>query len=114
MKPLKLFVGVGCILLLALLTACERKAAALKEGIVWKLVWSETPGTEHGFYREKAPENPQHLRGGAYNVDMYGFLYPSHLEVRLVRSRDSHSQIIPLSQIRWLEFGDGGVSIEKH
>ena len=114
MKPLKTLVGIGYVLLLALLSACEKKPIPLKEGIIWRVVWSETQGTETGFYREKAPEKPQLLRGGAYSVDMYGFLYPSHLEVRLVGSRDSHSQIIPLSQIRWLEFGDGGVSIEKH
>ena len=53
-------------------------------------------------------------QGGSYGQDLYGVLYPSHLEVRFVGSRDSHVRIIPLSQIVRLEFGDGGVAKAKH
>jgi len=44
---------------------------------------------------------------------MYGVLYPTFLEVRFGQDRDSHVQIIPMSQIVWLEFGNGGRAIDK-
>ena len=44
---------------------------------------------------------------------MYGALYPGFLELRRVGSQNTPSEIIPFSQIRRLEFGDGGVSFTK-
>jgi hypothetical protein len=113
MKPLTTFLAFCCVFLLALLTGCDEKQAPLKQGIITKVIWAPEANGKTGFYREKMPDKPQPGQGGSYSVDMYGVLYPSHLEVRLVGSRDSHSQIIPFSQIVWLEFGDGGITVSK-
>ncbi len=95
-------------------SGCDQSSKPLKEGVVWSVRWveSSTPASTvtDGLYRTDKM-NPQ--LGGSYGQDMYGLLYPSHLEVRFVGSRDSHAQIIPMGQIVWLEFGDGGVSV-KH
>ena len=95
------------------LTGCDQSPKPLKQGVVWSVRWigsSPSSTVTEGLYRTDKM-NPQ--LGGSYGQDMYGVLYPSHLEVRFVGSRDSHAQIIPMSQIVWLEFGDGGVSV-KH
>jgi len=96
-------------------TGCHKKPAPLKEGVLWSVRWIESSTANSvstsGLYRTDKM-NPQ--LGGNYGEDMYGVLYPTCLEVRFVGSRDSHAQIIPMSQIVWLEFGDGGVSIPKH
>jgi hypothetical protein len=78
-----------------------------------KVIWTTDGDGKTGLYRGKTPEKLQPGQGGSYSVDMYGLLYPSHLEVRFVGSRDSHSQIIPFRQIAWLEFGDGGITVSK-
>src|SRR5262245_23588985 len=104
---------IGCALVLPLFNACNQKPAALKEGVITKVVWPTEVNNKTGLYREKMPQQPRPGENGTFSVDMYGVLYPSHLEVRFVGSRDSHSQIIPFSQIVWLEFGDGGVTVSK-
>jgi len=113
MKPLPIFFTFCCVSILVLLTGCDQKPRPLKEGIITKVTWMPEANSKTGFYREKMPEKPLPGQGGSYGVDMYGVLYPSHLEVRLIGSRDSHSQIIPINQIVWLEFGDGGITVSK-
>jgi hypothetical protein len=113
MKPFATFFTICCISLLVFLTACDQKSAPLKEGVITQVVWATDANTKTGLYREKMPDKPRPGQGGSYSVDMYGVLYPSHLEVRFIGSRESHSQIIPFSQIVWLEFGDGGITVSK-
>jgi hypothetical protein len=113
MKIATTFFTIACASVLLLLTACGQKVAPLKEGVITKVVWASDEGGKTGLYRGKMPETPQPGQGGSYNVDMYGLLYPSHLEVRFVGSRDSRAQIIPFSQVVWLEFGDGGIAVSK-
>lgn len=113
MKTAKTLLSICCISLLLLLTACDHKPTSLKEGVITKVIWTtDGDGGKTGLYRGKMPEKPQPGQGGQYNVDMYGLLYPSHLEVKFVGSRDRF-QIIPFSQIVWLEFGDGGITVSK-
>jgi hypothetical protein len=115
MKPLPTLGGFCCILLVGLLTGCGHKPAPLKEGVILSVRWVEsstpTSTVTDGLYRTDKI-NPQ--LGGSYGQDIYGVLYPTCLEVRFVGSKDSHAQIIPLSQIVWLEFGDGGIVLDKH
>ncbi len=112
MKYSSIFLTLCCAFLLLLLTACGQKPVPLKEGVITKVVWAADANGKSGFYRGKMPEKPQPGEvGGSYNVDMYGLLYPSHLEVRFGGSGNSPSQIIPFSQIVWLEFGDGGITV---
>jgi hypothetical protein len=105
--------GTCCLSALIVLTACNNKPVPLKEGTITKVIWAADANNKTGLYREKMPDKPQSGQGGSYGVDMFGILYPSHLEVRFVGTRDSHSQIIPLSQIVWLEFGEGGIVVSK-
>ena len=111
MKTFTTLFGICCVLM----TGCGHKPAPLKEGVIFSVRWVEsstaTSTLTDGFYRTEKID-PQH--GGSYGQDMYGVLYPTCLEVRFVGSRDSHAQIIPLSQIVWLEFGNGGIVLDKH
>jgi hypothetical protein len=104
-----------CAFMAVFLIGCNEKPAPLKAGVLWSVRWIESSTAKSvstsGLYRTDQM-NP--LLGGSYGQDMYGVLYPTCLEVRFVGSKDSHAQIIPMSQIVWLEFGDGGVSIAKH
>lgn len=112
MKRLTIFWGIA---LFGLLTGCGHKPAPLKEGVIWSVRWVESsipPFTgSSGLYRT---DKINSQLGGRYGVDMYGALYPTCLEVRFVGSSDSHVQIIPMSQVESLEFGDGGVSVTNH
>jgi hypothetical protein len=114
MKKHIALLGICCLSFLVILAGCDKKPAPLKEGIVTRVTWTTEPNSTTGFYRGKMPDKPSPGQGGQYGMDMYGVLYPTCLEVRFVGSQDSHSQIIPLSQIIWLEFGDGGIVLDKH
>ena len=114
MKKHIALLGICCLSLLIILAGCDKKPAPLKEGIVTRVTWTPEPNSTTGFYRGKMPDKPSLGQGGQYGMDIYGVLYPTCLEVRFVGSLDSHSQIIPLSQIIWLEFGDGGIVLDKH
>jgi hypothetical protein len=110
MRHCNILLAIGMVLTCALFSGCGHKAAALKEGIIWNVRWSVSDGTgstrTYGFYRTDKVD-PRF--GGDYTQDMYGILYPTCLEVRFIGSHDDHAQIIPLNQIVWLEFGDGGI-----
>lgn len=112
MKAFTIISGVCCVSLLAILAGCDRKPAPLKEGVIWKVEW-ESAGTWTGLFREPRPPNINSNYIGQFGVDMQGALYPGFLELSRVGSQNTPSQIIPLSQIRRLEFGDGGVSLNK-
>ncbi len=112
MKKHIALLGIGSILLSGLLTGCNQKPTPITEGTISGLRWV-APSSGDGEYTlsgvGKAIVSKQ-FRG---DVDMYGVLYPTCLEVRFVGDSGSHVQIIPMSQIIWLEFGDGGVAIDK-
>ena len=102
-KHIALF-GICAVLLSGFVTGCgQKKPAPIKEGVIWKVVWSETANAQTGLFRVKTmPTNSQ--PAGEYGVDMRGALYPDFLEIQ--RSGSSHSQIIPMRQILQLEFGE--------
>ena len=94
---------ISCLAVLGFLAGCDQKPAPLKEGVIWKVVWAETPNSQTGLWRVKElPKNSTF--GGEYGVEMTGKLYPSFLEIQ--RAGSSHTGIIPLSQILQLEFGE--------
>ena len=94
---------ISFVMALGFLAGCDQKPAPVKEGVIWKVVWSGTANSQTGLFRVKTmPTNSQ--PGGEYGVEMSGKLYPSFLEIQ--RAGSSHSQIIPMSQILQLEFGE--------
>ncbi len=99
--------GIGSILLSGFLTGCNQKPTPITEGTISELRW-DAPDGGYTLRRVDKAIVGKKFRG---DVDMYGVLYPTCLEVRFVG--DSHVQVIPMSQITWLEFGDGGVAIDK-
>jgi len=114
MKSSTLFCSICCALILIFITGCDQKDKPLKEGTIWNVRWVEytypSQVPTFGFYRTEKM-NPG--VAGLYGQDMYGVLYPTFLEVRFVGNSTGHAQIIPLGQIVWLEFGDGGVKLPK-
>jgi hypothetical protein len=94
---------IGCLALLVFLAGCGQKPTPIKEGVIWSVIWSETPNTQSGLFRVKTlPKNGS--PGGEYGVEMTGKLYPNFLEIQ--RAGDTHSRIIPVSRIVQLEFGE--------
>ncbi|MBT5925169.1 MAG: hypothetical protein HOH33_00975 [Verrucomicrobia bacterium] len=59
------------------------------------------------------PENPIALQGEQYEVNIYGLLFPSHLEVQFIGRKDGKSRIIPFDQIITLEFGEAGITFDN-
>jgi len=113
MKHVTTIFTICCVSLLLLLTACDQKPAPLKTGVITKVVWTSDGKGWTGLYRGNMPEKPQPGQGGEYGVDIHGILYPSHLEVQFLGSSAARSQIIPFTQIVFLEFGDGSVPVGK-
>jgi len=111
MKKITLL-GIWCVLLSSFATSCSQKPAAFTEGIISEVRWavSDMGGTTYTLRRVDKADAGTQYKGG---VEMYGVLYPGCLEVRFGKDRDSHVQIIPLSQITWLEFGEGGRAMDK-
>lgn len=104
-------VYIGILVLVAISAYQQGKVKPIKEGIIWRVIWEGNSQT--GLYREQMPTEPLPGQNGEFGVDMYGVLYPTCLEVRFPNRRDSRTQIIPFSRITSLEFGSGGVSVEK-
>jgi len=111
-RCLHIAISVGLLVLITFFSYQQWKAKSLVTGTVWKVMWSDG-NRQTGLYRENMPKPPDYGQGGEYNVDMYGVLHPNFLEIRFPNRSDSHIQIIPLRQISWLEFGNGGVRIDR-
>lgn len=104
--------GICCVLLPFFFLGCGQKQSVIKEGTISELRWTapEVGDSTYTLRRVDKADGGSRYRGG---VEMYGILYPTCLEVRFGQDRDAHVQIIPMSQIGWLEFGDGGRAIDK-
>src|SRR4051812_23257435 len=107
MKKHIALLGIGGILLSGFLTGCNQKPASIAEGTISGLRWDAPDG---GYTLRRVDKAIAGKKFRA-DVDMHGVLYPTCLEVRFAGG--SHIRIIPMSQITWLEFGDGGVAIDK-
>ena len=105
-------VFIGILVVFTLFGYQQGKARPLKAGVVWAVVCSDAH-SQTGLYREKMPERLQPGQSGEYGADMYGLLYPTYLEIRRPNSPNSTDLIIPFSQIVRLEFGSGGVKMDK-
>ncbi len=103
MKSVSVLFVMTCAVALLSLSGCGGQPGPLKKGVVTKVRYAETEGAgASGYFRGEMPENPAARLGGSYQVDMYGLLFPSHLELRFVGTK--RVQIIPFHQIVSLEF----------
>jgi|GEM_PF-5709115 len=101
---------IGCLTLLGFVVIYESKPtplkddrpAPLKEGVIWKVEWSTGPNSWRTLWRMKLP--PNSAVGGESGVKMTGKLYPTFLEIQ--REGRSRTEIVSLTQIRELEFGE--------
>ena len=82
--------------------------ALLYEGIVWTIEWADGEGKSHGLTRSSIPESVPG-GNGSWNMDMYGKLYESHLEIAFPKRKELGPKIIPMSRIVDMRFGDGGI-----
>ena len=84
-----------CAILLSGLTGCSHKPSPIQQGVISELRWN-APGGDYTLRRVDRAIVGKQYRG---NVNMYGVLYPTCLEVRFFGDSGAHVQIIPLNQI---------------
>jgi hypothetical protein len=100
-------------LALALLAALFwelRPNQPIRSGVIASVQWMEGPGSGHFLTRRNvAISVPGGNGGGSSNVDMWGDLYATHLEISYPSNKDRGIQIIPMGQLVGLEFGDAGI-----
>ena len=114
--------GKRCILALivALVTfsGCKRQndtqtsQTPICEGVIWTLQWTDQSGNSHGMSRASFPESVPG-GNGSFNMDLYGRLYNTHLEIVNNQQRDLGPLIIPFDRIDSIQFGEGGRIFEK-
>lgn len=82
------------------------------EGVIWILQWTDQSGSSHGMSRASFPVS---FPGGSgsWDMDLYGRLFITHLEVVNNQQRDLGPMIIPFERIDSIQFGEGGRIFEK-
>ncbi|MFH1744114.1 MAG: hypothetical protein ABIH23_34355 [bacterium] len=113
MKSTGVLLGIAVVLIIgfALGWTSHRsggRPALLYEGIIWTVEWTDGEGISRGMTRSSIPEAVPG-RSGSWNMDMYGRLYASHLEIELRKSENASPKIIPLNRIVEITFGNGGI-----
>ncbi len=81
----------------------------LAEGIIWSVEFHGPDGKTNGLARgSDAIMVPG--GNGSWNMDIYGRLYETHLEITYLNQPNSglDAKIVPFSQIVRIQFGDGG------
>ena len=107
-------------LMLALVTfsGCKRQndtqtsQTPICEGVIWTLQWTDQSGNSHGMSRASFPESVPG-GNGSFNMDLYGRLFITHLEIVNNQQRDLGPMIIPFERIDSIQFGESGRIFEK-
>lgn len=81
----------------------------IREGTIWSVEWEDGRGGTHGLTRAGLPEAVPGTSGG-WNVDMKGRLFTTHLELERRGQEGLEVQVIPMSRIVSVQFGDGGIT----
>jgi len=81
----------------------------IAEGVIWTVEYVDGEGKSHGMTRASLPEAGPG-GSGSWNMDIYGRLYSTHLEITLPKSKDLGPQIIPMHRIVQVQFGHGGIT----
>jgi hypothetical protein len=100
--------GLGILVALGIAWTVGGARRPLAEGVIWSVEWTTGDGKPHGLTRT---DNARAVPGGngSWNMNLEGKLYPTHLEITFPDSKEVGPQIIPLSRLVNVTFGDGGV-----
>ena len=77
------------------------------EGVIRTLQWTDQSGNSHGMSRSSVPGSVPG-GSGSFNMDLYGRLFITHLEIVNNQQKDLGPLIIPFERIDSIQFGEGG------
>jgi len=109
---------LALIVALVTFSGCKRQndtqtsQTPICEGVIWTLQWTDQSGNSHGMSRASFPESVPG-GNGSFNMDLYGRLYITHLEIVNNQQRDLGPRIIPFERIDSIQFGEGGRIFDK-
>ena len=111
MKTVFWFFGLPALLLMFLLVGCHQpstESEVVSEGVIYSVTYTQADGHGAGFTRLN---NSRAVPGGngAWNVDAYGRLTHDFLFITRPQHADLGPQVIPVSRLVELQFGDGGI-----
>ena len=98
------------MVLLPGVSACsrgDRPTQPLQEGVIWTLQWTDGAGESHGSSRASVPESVPG-GSGSWNMDLYGRLYSTHIEITNRQANNMGPKIILVDKLDFVQFGDGG------
>ena len=84
----------------------------LIEGTIWSVWWELPDGNTHGLTRESIPEAIPG-KNGSWNINAYGRLFETHLEIQYADQDDLGVQIVPFDRIISIRFGKGGIEFRQ-
>jgi len=111
----RIILVVAAALIIFGITACKDSGPSntvVYEGVIYTIQWTDQKGETHGMSRLSIPESVPG-RNGSFNMDLYGRLYLTHIEIMNNQAKDLGPQIIPFERIDFVQFGDGGRVFEK-
>ena len=106
---------LAMIVALVTFSGCKKQndtQTPICEGVIWTLQWTDQSGNSHGMSRSSFPESVPG-GSGSWNLDLYGRLYITHLEIVNNQQKDLGPTIIPFERIDSIKFGEGGRTFEK-
>lgn len=98
--------GIGCS------PSANSSAPIVAEGVIYSLEYQMEGGRTGGLTRVN---NSKAVPGGngAWNIDAYGKLTRDFLIITRPQLRDSGPELIPVSRLVRVQFGDGGIKDVK-
>lgn len=82
----------------------------VREGVVAYAGWMAGERSGHFVSRTEYGEVPGGNGGGNTHMDVYGRLFPGHLELSYPGQPDRGVTIIPMNQLVTVTFGDAGIA----
>ena len=94
-----MLLGAGC--------SGKKSPALLQEGVIFTVQWTDGAGKSKGLSRLDSPQTVP-SGNGSWNMDLYGRLFSTHLEIVNRQVKGSEPQIIPIQRLDSIQFGAGG------
>lgn len=101
----------ACVVLVFLCTGCSenQQPVVIQEGVIFTVQWTDGTGRSQGMSRLNLPQSVPG-GNGSWNMDLYGRLFPTHLEMVNRQVKDLGPQIIPIQRLDYVQFGTGGIT----